>query len=60
MIDKQILALTTLDGEDKEHEKDGVKMFDDPVEKPRSIEIANALNILENLCVFFTKLERIC
>ena len=29
-----------------------MEIFDDPVVKPSSIEITNALNTLENLCLF--------
>ena len=29
-----------------------MEIFDDPVVKPSSIEITNALNTLQNLCLF--------
>ena len=29
-----------------------MEIFDDPVVKPSSIEIINALNTLQNLCLF--------
>ena len=32
--------------------EDGMEIFDDPVVKPSSIEITNALNTLQNLCLF--------
>ena len=32
--------------------KDGIEIFHDPVVKPSSIEITNALNTLQNLCLF--------
>ena len=32
--------------------EDGMEIFDDPVVKPSSTEITNALNTLQNLCLF--------
>ena len=41
----------TLEGEDKEDKEDGIEIFDDPVVKPSFIEIINALNTLQILCL---------
>ena len=32
--------------------EDSIELFDDPVVKPSSTEITNALNTLQNLCLF--------
>ena len=32
--------------------EDGIGIFDDPVVRPSSVEITNALNTLQNLCLF--------
>ena len=44
----------------EEDEEDGTKIFDDSIMEPSSIEIKNALDTLQNLCVFFMKLGTIC
>ena len=33
-------------------ENGGIEIFDDPVAKPTSIEVENALETLQNLCLF--------
>ena len=33
-------------------EDDGIEIFDEPVAKPTSIEFENALETLQNLCLF--------
>ena len=33
-------------------EGDGIEIFDEPVAKPSSIEVGNALETLQNLCLF--------
>ena len=43
-------SISYLEGEDKEDKEDGIEIFYDPVEKPNSIEITNALNTLQNFC----------
>ena len=49
--DKEILQSVRL--EDKEmDEDDGIEIFDEPVAKPTSIEVGNALETLQNLCHF--------
>ena len=52
MTDKEILASATLEREDRKNEEDGIKIFYGPVVKTSSIEIANALNTFQNLCLF--------
>lgn len=44
----------------EEHEEDGIKIFDYSIMESSSIEIKNALDTLQNLCVFFMKLGTIC
>ena len=46
MANEEILASATLEGEGKVDEEDGIEIFDDPVVKPSSAEISNALNTL--------------
>ena len=52
MAEEQILISATLEGEDKEDEENGIEIFGDPVVKPSSIMITNALNTLQNLRLF--------
>ena len=49
--DKEILE--SVQSEDEEmDEDDGIEIFDEPVAKPTSIEVGNALQTLQNLCLF--------
>ena len=59
MTDKEILPSTNLEGEDKEDKDDGIKIFDNLVIKPSSIEATNTLNTLQELCLFY-KIGNIC
>ena len=59
MTDKEILPSTNLEGEDKEDKDDGIKIFDNLVIKPSSIEATNTLNTLQDLCLFY-KIGNIC
>ena len=59
MTDKEILPSTNLEGEDKEDKDDGIKIFDNSVIKPSSIEATNTLNTLQDLCLFY-KIGNIC
>ena len=59
MTDKEILPSTNLEGEDKEDKDDGIKIFDNLVIKPSSIEATNTLNTLQDLYLFY-KIGNIC
>ena len=49
--DKEILESVQLEDEEMD-EDDGIEIFDEPVAKPTSIEVGNALETLQNLCLF--------
>ena len=49
--DKEILESDQLEDEEMD-EDDGIEIFDEPVAKPTSIEVGNALETLQNLCLF--------
>ena len=49
--DKEILELLQLEDE-KMYEDDDIEIFYEPVAKPTSIEVGNALETLLNLCLF--------
>ena len=49
--DKEILESVQLEDEEMD-EDNGIKIFDEPVAKPTSIEVGNALETLQNLCLF--------
>ena len=48
---KEILESVQLEDEEMD-EDDGIEIFDEPVAKPTSIEVGNALETLQNLCLF--------
>ena len=49
--DKEILELVQLKDEEMD-EDDGIKIFDEPVAMPPSIEVGNTLETLQKLCLF--------
>ena len=49
--DKEILESVQLEDEEMD-EDDGIEIFDEPVAKPTSIEIGNALETLQDLYLF--------
>ena len=48
--DKEIVESVQLKDEEM-NEDDGIKIFDEPVAKPTSIEVGNALETLQNLWI---------
>ena len=54
--DKEILELVQLKDEEMD-EDDGIKIFDEPVAMPPSIEVGNTLETLQKLCLFNKKWE---
>ena len=49
--EKEILESVQLEDEEMD-EDDGIKIFDEFVAKPTSIEVGNELEMLQNLCLF--------
>ena len=49
--DEEIVESVQLKDEEM-NEDDGIKIFDEPVAKPTSIEVGNALETLQNLWIF--------